>query len=494
MLRSKTLASLPCGVAAILTLLPGLGGCGGDESTPAPPAPPPVTRFEPAGCGFAVAPRPEYTDVSVGSTEVGATPNVRRVRLGLGGNVGRGAEARVDPSRSAGFAWQTDQGTKVSEVQWGSSPDPATWPVENRTSGYTWNTPPGQINPQGEARMHEAYVCGLTPDTTYYYRVGGGPAGKEVWSEVHSFKTTPSDPGAGVTIAVSGDSRGQHNNAWRLIQRRVMAEAVDLHLFSGDVLDLATDQGEWERWIDAAWKDDGGGLLTLGQVLMLPAHGNHENHSALFFGNFVMPQDLTRFPKYTELFFSVDVGPVHVVVIDDAWIVNPTDDPEFTAAFEPWLREDLKAANDNRAEVPWIVTVQHHSAYSSSNHGNDTNVLRGRAFLGPIYDEYHVDLALAGHDHNYERTKPLTTGAGGVPTVQQSFADGTVYLVCAGAGAEPYAAAVSDFTELSRDYKEGGALGFYGILKATKAALTLEAHELRVDATDPVFDTLTITK
>ena len=57
--------------------------------------------------------------------------------------------------------------------------------------------------------MHEAYVCGLAPATTYYYRVGGGPAGDEVWSDVYCFTTTPSDPAAPVTIGVTGDSRGQ---------------------------------------------------------------------------------------------------------------------------------------------------------------------------------------------------------------------------------------------------------------------------------------------
>lgn len=486
--------STPILAAAAAALLPAITGCGSDDA-PAVTPPPPITRFDPAGCSFGVAPRPEYTDVAVGRTEVGATPNIRRVRLGLGGNVGLGAEGRVDPATSAGFSWQTDEGTLASEVQWGSSPDPASWPKENRTSGYTWNTPPGQINPLGDARMHEAYVCGLSPDTTYYYRVGGGPEGKEVWSDVYSFKTTPRDPGKTIKVAVSGDSRGQAGQAWRLIQRRAMAEAVDLEVFSGDTVNFATDQLEWEQWLDLAWKDDDGSLLTLGQILTLPAHGTHENHTALYFGNIVMPQDLERFPKYGELFFSVDVGPVHFVVVDDFWIANPADDPEFAGVFEPWLRADLQAADANRAEVPWLVMVHHHSAYSSSSHGTDADVLRNRAFFGPIFDEFHVDLALAGHDHNYERTKPLrTTPDGTTAVVQQSFADGTVYVVCAGAGSDAYGAGTSDFTELSRDYTSGEAVGFYGILTASQTSLDFEARELRPDGTDPVFDTVSITK
>ncbi|EYF00626.1 purple acid phosphatase family protein [Chondromyces apiculatus] len=467
--------------------------CGGEPPAP-PPAPPdlPVTRFDPPGCPFAVAPRPEYTEVSVGRTEVGATPNIRRVRLGLGGNVAVDAPGRADPATSIALAWQTDDGTLASEVQWGTTPDPATWPAGNRQSGMTWITPAGLISETGPTRMHEAYVCGLAPDTTYHYRVGGGPEGQEVWSDVLSFKTAPAGGADAVRFAVTGDSRGQSNDAWRLIQRRVMASNVDMQLFSGDFVGLPFDQIEWELWLDAASKDTDGAPLTLGQVLTLPAHGNHENHSSLFFSNVTMPQDVDRFPAWGELFFSFDAGPVHLVVLDDAWLVNPADQPDFEAAFTEWLHADLTAAEENRAQVPWIIAVHHHGPYSSSNHGTDVDVLRGRALLGPIYDEHHVDLVLNGHDHNYERTRPLTTDPSGVPQVQPGFADGTVYVVCAGAGAPAYSAGTSEFTETSRDYKTGGALGNYGLLEATRNELRFEAHELRLDATDPVFDTLII--
>lgn len=491
----KAAVSSLAGAAGLLAVLvPACSSGGGDPQPPLPPVDTTVERFDPPGCAFSIAPRPEYTDVSVGRTEVGPTPNIRRVRLGLGGNVAHDAEGRADPATSVAFAWQTDDGTFASEVQWGTSPDPATWPAESRVGGMTWLTPPGLINDLGPARMHEAYLCGLAPDTTYYYRVGGGAPGQEVWSEVYSFKTAPAGGADEVSIAVSGDARGQGNDAWRLIQRRVMEQGVDLQVFSGDVANLAVDQAEWEQWIEGAWKDTDGSLLTLGQVLTLPAHGNHENHSTLYFGNITMPQDVDSYPRYGELFFSVDVGPVHLVVIDDAWVVSPNDEPEYQAVLTEWLEADLAAADQNRAEVPWIVTVQHHSAYSSSAHGEDTDVLLGRKLLGPIYDAHHVDLALAGHDHNYERTKPLTTSSEGVPTVQQSFSDGTVYVVCAGAGAPAYGPGISEFTEISRGYGENGAVGVYGTLRATRASLTFEARELRVDATDPVFDTLTIAK
>ncbi len=73
--------------------------------------------------------------------------------------------------------------------------------------------------------------------------------------------------------------------------------------------------------------------------------------------------------------------------------------------------------------------------------------------------------------------------------MHSDFADGTVYMVCAGAGADSYSSGNSTFTQSSHDYKSGGAIGLYGVLTADAKTLTIEAHELRVDGSDPVFDT-----
>ncbi len=142
----------------------------------------------------------------------------------------------------------------------------------------TWATPASTINGTNDERMHEVYLCGLEPATTYYYRVGGGAPGSEAWSEIYSFTTTPSDPAAPVTFGVTGDSRGQKGDAWRLIQRRLKVAGVGMQLFSGDAVLLAPDQADWEHWLDSAWKDTDGSPLTLPSILSLTAHGNHENH------------------------------------------------------------------------------------------------------------------------------------------------------------------------------------------------------------------------
>lgn len=470
----------------------GSGGAGGTTATGGAGGAP-AEPYKPAGCAFEVMPRPEYTEWAIAKTDTAADPKIVRVRLGLGGNVTAGEPGYADPATSIGVAWESELGTLASEIQWGSDPDPTAWPAENRANGATWLTPPGLVNGTHDSRMHEVYLCGLTPKTTYYYRVGGGPEGQEVWSDVYAFTTTPAAGDGPITIAVNGDARGQDGGAWRLFQKKVQQKGAQLQLFSGDTVTFGQDQSEWEAFLDLGWKDDKGALLTLGQLLTLNTNGNHDNRATIFFGNLVMPQDPKKYPVYAELFYSFDAGPVHVTVMDDSFFVNSTTPQEDIDALTAWLDADLGAANANRAKVPWLLTLHHHGPFSSSNHGQDLDVLRGRALLMPLFDKHHVDLDLAGHDHNYERSKPLT-GPAETPTIHDSAKDGTVYLLCAGAGAEAYSPGTSDFTGVSAGYNEGGGLGAYAFLTVDKTSLTIESHELRADGTDPQIDSFTISK
>ncbi|MFO0586892.1 MAG: metallophosphoesterase family protein [Polyangiaceae bacterium] len=465
------------------------GGAGGGTTTmtPAPP-------YKPDGCQFELMPRPEYTDWRLHETASSADPKIERVRLGLGGNVTPGAPGHADPSTSIGVGWQTEESTLASQIQWGPSADPAAWPKENAASGVTWLTPPGLVNGHGDTRMHEVYLCGLTPSTTYYYRVGGGPAGQEVWSDVYSFTTTPAAGGDKVVLSVNGDARGQAGDAWRLYQKKVMQKGVNFELFSGDTVLFGEDQTEWEKWLDLAWKDEKGGLLTLGQVLTLNTNGNHDNQATPFFGNMVLPQEPAKYPLYAELFFSFDAGPVHVTVIDDSYFIKSTTAQEELDALTAWIDADLAAAEANRANVPWLVTLHHHGPFSSANHGDDLDVLRGRAALMPLYDKHHVDLDVAGHDHNYERSLPLQGPADAYKVLAQDAKGATTYLLCAGAGADAYAPGTSDFTAKSAGYDADGAIGAYAFLTFDKTTLTIEAHELRTDGTDPQIDSVTLTR
>ena len=58
----------------------------------------------------------------------------------------------------------------------------------------------------------------------------------------------------------------------------------------------------------------------------------------------------------------------------------------------------------------------HRPPFSSGKHGGHEATLE--AFV-PLFEEYGVDLVLAGHDHNYERTESI----GGVTYIVETATD-----------------------------------------------------------------------
>ncbi len=118
----------------------------------------------------------------------------------------------ADPATTAAFLWNTDQDTRASTVQYGTS----RMTLDRTATGHVSTGASGAA----QVTAHEVHVCGLTPDTTYYYRVGG----EGHWSAVQSFKTAPA-PGArdyDVNFAVSGDSRDDFR-VLRAVQERMLS-------------------------------------------------------------------------------------------------------------------------------------------------------------------------------------------------------------------------------------------------------------------------------
>ena len=102
-----------------------------------------------------------------------------------------------------------------------------------------------------------------------------------------------------------------------------------------------------------------------------------------------------------------------------------------------WLEENLA-----QSQAPWKVVFGHHPVYSSGMHGNTLPLVEK---LPPLFSRYGVQLYLSGHDHNYERTKPL---------------QGTTYLVC-GAGAMTRPVRYSDWTAYAQARLSFAAIEVY---------------------------------
>lgn len=460
-----------------------------DAATGASPdATPGVFSYRGVGCQYDVSPpeRHAFTDLALHDEKSAGSAPVR-VRIGLGGDTKSDAPGYADPSRSVVVTWETPQPVRAAQLRFATTAGGPLVPVP----GYSWTTPPPEVgfgSNEPATSMHEVHLCGLEAGRTYYYQVGGGSP--EVWSTLQSFTTVPS--GGKITVGVLGDARDRVD-VWQSVQRRMRDLAVNLQVTTGDLVFTGTQQSLYDKWLDAIWKDPGdpARFVTLGQQMMVMVAGNHENDAARFFGAFAVPGT----GAFAESFASFDVGNAHFVVFDDQApaLIPDGDQAKATIAF---LESDLSRADANRAKVPFVVVVHHRGLYTTSNHADDSDVLDLRAILAPLYDAKHVDLVVNGHDHAFERSKPLrpATDPRGAPSVVAA-GQGVVYVVNAGAGADAYGVSDAPFIEKSAKYGKGTALdGVYGVITLEGRALTLTSYGLSAAGNDPVLDTLTLTK
>uniref|UniRef100_A0A915K6D4 Purple acid phosphatase n=1 Tax=Romanomermis culicivorax TaxID=13658 RepID=A0A915K6D4_ROMCU len=119
----------------------------------------------------------------------------------------------------------------------------------------------------------------------------------------------------------------------------------------------------------------------------------------------------------SNLFYSFDLGPAHFVAFStEFYFYVKYGWSQIVNQFQ-WLNEDLKKANLNRKNVPWIITMGHRPMYCSNWDSDDCtkyeSIIRGglpyiHAYaLEPLFYKYGVDLCFWAHEHSYERMYPL---------------------------------------------------------------------------------------
>jgi hypothetical protein len=345
-----------------------------------------------------------------------------------------------NPSTGVAVLWRTnDEMTLSTTVQYGVGT--ATDQSIDGLTFYYNNDNGNQI------RMHETHLCGLQPDTQYSYRVGGKDAetGVESWSPVYSFRTAPDrtkSPDAQVLLLVIGDTR-DHASVWgQALQTAMQKGPPEFVLFSGDSTFLGQDQDEWDAWWMAADP-------LLASVPMIVAHGNHDVNSVNFYSQMALPGD--------EANYDVDIGPVHLSVANDTPLDSAAVMGQNATLLSQHVMEGVRA--------PWNLVMHHKPVFSASAGPHPNDQLPQRMYWQPIYDQFSVDMVFNGHDHDYERTKPMRGMTAGT-----NPSDGTIYVVVGSAGAELY----DKGTQFWTDYSEKTYA--FSMLSVRKGMLKLDAY------------------
>lgn len=234
---------------------------------------------------------------------------------------------------------------------------------------------------------HTLTLGGLRPSTSYDYRVQLGDAAE---TQRIPFHTQPL-AGRPVRFVIYGDVRSGHDTHAELV-RSILHEDPDLAIMTGDLVDMGSDEGDWDRYFDVA-------TPLLRSVPVYPAPGNHEYAR----GGRGQARFRTLFDLTGPSWHAFDVAGVHFIALDS----NEYRAPEQLA----WLRRDLESSRHARA----IIAYAHEGAYSSGLHGDNE---LAKTQYAPLLEQAGATLYVSGHDHHYERGRVGTldyvvSGGGG---------------------------------------------------------------------------------
>lgn len=203
----------------------------------------------------------------------------------------------------------------------------------------------------------------------------------------------PYHPPRGVQLAedVAGDTwsfaaigdYGSGGKAQVKVASTLLARRPDVVLTLGDNAYTFGLEHEWRKRWDPP--DRFGAIRE--QVPVFPSLGNHDTRVGL-------SAYFRRFPELDKArYYTFERGDVRFVAVDSN---------QSLAAGSPqrrWLESTLRDAQ----HAAFRVLYMHHPLRSSRPGSNE----RLLGDLGPLLQSQHVDLVLSGHEHHYERTKPL---------------------------------------------------------------------------------------
>ena len=336
---------------------------------------------------------------------------------GCGGSGSSGPPVVVTPS-PAWSASPTPVGTMVRGpyLQHAASGVSVVWYTETATEGrLRWL---GQDGSHGEASSsaglatrHEAVVAPIAPEVRYTYRVSSerGLLAAADGAFEFSFKA----PETGVLRAVLFGDCGDGGEGQAAVARAIAAEPVrpDLLMIAGDVVYPPSTDAVYDARFFAPYR----ALLPFVPFYATP--GNHDYDTAggkPFFDVFTLP---TNGPAgLPESSYLLERAGAQLIVHD-------------TNQSEALLRERSLPWHASVTQKPasFRLVVQHHVLYSSGPHYGQAPAGMLRELLAPVYTASGVDIVFCGHDHLYERTRPIggvvyvTTGAGGAQLYARTY-------------------------------------------------------------------------
>ncbi|MBI1836089.1 MAG: metallophosphoesterase family protein, partial [Flavobacteriia bacterium] len=327
----------------------------------------------------------------------------------------------------------------ISQIRWGSANNPlvgvaVTWKGKGTADkikwGYAIDLEMGEFT-AGSRSGYEDYFNdytfpNLNPDTTLYYKLYDSYS--MLWSDVKLFKTSKPIVTTSFSFTALGDSRSGVS-VWNQVSELAQSKKTDLTLFNGDIVADGGSVSDWNNWFDFA-------KTFVENNIIYHALGNHDASSVPDYqNNFELPVSPIN-TGTTNLFYSFNYGNALFICLN-------SEDPSNLVQYN-WLLNTLQENQDKT----WKVVFFHRPFYTIGNHAGEMDNYYNTWWKA--FDDYGVDLILTGHDHMYERSKPINRNVSTttpVLTYGSGPDQGRCQIVCGGAGAPLYTAAPSWFVE-----------------------------------------------
>ena len=302
-----------------------------------------------------------------------------------------------DPRTTETIQWRTDPSVNRGVVRYHEKQNGVASPWTEGTAESAEIADKFVMNDQ---RVHHftATLRGLRPATTYVYSVGSPD--NDQWSQPAEFTTAPDAPAAFSFVFLSDTHSSPASG-------KLLAAALERHpeiafcTISGDLVGTGQYREDWDKLLEYS-------RVFSTQRPLMPALGNHDAIDGLgpqpYLSLFALPENGPK-KLEAERAYSFVYGNALFIMLD---VTAPIEDQT------QWLEEQLAGSR-----ATWKIAVFHFPAYAPDD---DTPEIR-REWV-PLFDKYHVDLALSGHVHHYMRTLPMRDGK---PVA--SPADGTIYLI-----------------------------------------------------------------
>jgi hypothetical protein len=325
-----------------------------------------------------------------------------------------------DPRTTQTIQWRTSARIKKGVVRYqlkSTTPALALKGVQTRRATTEPLSTPTLVN-DPLINRHMVALRGLKAGTTYIYSVGDGSVNG--WTKPAEFTTAPASA-VPFSFIYMGDAQNGLDR-WGILLRNAYQARPDaaFYLMAGDLVNRGAERWDWDSFFE-----NSKGVFD--RRNLMPVLGNHEYQGGeplLYLAHFALPRNGPRtIPP--ERAYSFEYSNAKFIILDS----------NLGAAKQTaWLEKEL--AN---TRAVWKFVSYHHPAYSSGGNRDNVDV---RNLWTPIFDKYHVDLALQGHDHAYLRTYPMR----GQKRVA-SPKDGTIYTIAV-SGTKHYEQQPHDYTEV----------------------------------------------